>query len=57
MPSKNSATVTIVKRKRHKVPAYWTSVSQRKHNWPSSYGNGANGELRRPANQPTRNQK
>lgn len=58
MPGKTSKTVTITKRpvKRHKVPSYWRGTTQRTHDWRSTYGNGSDGSLRKPANQPTRNQ-
>lgn len=57
MPSK-STTVTIVRKpvKRHSIPSYWQGTSQRKHDWPSTYGNGSDGKLRQPANRPSQSQ-
>jgi hypothetical protein len=57
MPRKStSKTVTIIRKKRHKVPAYWRGTTQRTHDWRSPYGNGSDGSLRKPADQPIRNQ-
>ena len=58
MPKQNSTTV-IVKRlpvKHHSVPAYWQGQSQRKHDWPRTYGNGYNGSNVKPANQQSKSQ-
>lgn len=48
---KRSTTVPIkhIPTKRHRVPDYYRGKSQKKHDWKSPYGNGANGELRKPA--------
>ena len=53
MPGKSSKTVTIVRKKRHKVPGSWRGKTQKTFDTPSNYGNGWNGKLRKPANQPS----
>ena len=53
MPGKTSTTVVIRRKKRHKVPMSWRGKTQKTFDTPSNYGNGWNGKLRKPANQPS----
>jgi hypothetical protein len=56
MPGK-SKSVPVVRRKvkRHPVPDYYRGITTKRHDWPSTYGNGWNGS-NKPANQPSKSQ-